>query len=75
MYVYADMTAYKGKWEEGCMNGVEHPLLDAHLPPEVRKFHMLNDSHTEGVEILRQMVAERQGPKSKVVANASLNRS
>jgi hypothetical protein len=75
MYVYADMTAYKGTWDSGCMNGVEHPLLDAHLPPEVKKIHMLNDSHTESVEILRQMVVARQGPKSKSVANTSLGRS
>ena len=64
------MTSYKGTWESGCMNGVEHPLLDAHLPPEVKKFHLLNDSHTESVEMLRQIVVEKQGPKSKVFANA-----
>ena len=35
MYIYADLTAYKGVWDEDRLNGVMHPMGEEQLPVEV----------------------------------------
>jgi len=51
MYVYADLTAYKGSWSEDCLNQVQHPSGETNL--QVQKLHKLNDEHQGFVQVLK----------------------
>jgi hypothetical protein len=54
MYVYADLTAYKGFWTEDILNGVKHPVMEDQLPIDVKKLHDLNEKNQTLVEGLKQ---------------------
>merc|ERR1711988_609299 len=54
MYVYADLTAYKGEWVDDCLDGVRHPIGENQLPVEVKKLHNFNERNHALVEALKQ---------------------
>lgn len=54
MYVYADLSAYKGTWNEDTLQGVRHPLPAAQLTVEARKLHDLNHENQQLAEALKQ---------------------
>jgi len=58
MYIYADLTAYKGVWDEDRLHGVLHPMGDDQLPVEVKKLHEFNYENHTLVEQLKTASAE-----------------
>eukprot|EP00929_Paragymnodinium_shiwhaense_P095696 TRINITY_DN5694_c0_g1_i1.p1 TRINITY_DN5694_c0_g1~~TRINITY_DN5694_c0_g1_i1.p1 ORF type:complete len:812 (+),score=178.31 TRINITY_DN5694_c0_g1_i1:156-2591(+) len=61
MYVYADLTAYKGQWESdafGGVGGVKHP--DKDRSEQAQKLHNLNEDKEVQVNGLKKF-AETQG--------------
>jgi hypothetical protein len=54
MYIYADLTAYKGMWEEDRLNGVVHPMGDEQLPVEVKQLHGYNYENHDLCEQLKK---------------------
>jgi hypothetical protein len=61
MYIYADLTAYKGVWDEDRLNGVMHPMGEEQLPVEVKQLHDFNYENHELNEQLK--VATATGEK------------
>jgi len=55
MYVYADLTAYKGAWAEDYMNNSKHPLSEP--TAQVEKLHNLNEENQRFVEALKAFAA------------------
>merc|ERR1712093_503163 len=54
MYVYADLTAYKGQWnEDTIMDGVKHPVPEGDRSDQVRKLHELNENNQSRVGSLK----------------------
>jgi hypothetical protein len=51
MYVYADLTAYKGEWSEDIMDNVKHPSAETNS--QVQTLHELNEEHQRFVEGLK----------------------
>jgi len=51
MYVYADLTAYKGAWDLDCMNSTKHPAAETTV--QVQKLHKLNEEHQRFIEALK----------------------
>merc|ERR1712048_1087570 len=37
IYVYADLTVYKGTWSEDCMNQTKHPSVEANAQVQVSR--------------------------------------
>lgn len=58
MYIYADLTAYKGVWDDDRLHGVLHPMGDDQLPVEVKKLHEFNYENHTLVEQLKTSSAE-----------------
>eukprot|EP00743_Colponemidia_sp_Colp-15_P010212 GILK01011221.1.p1 GENE.GILK01011221.1~~GILK01011221.1.p1 ORF type:complete len:827 (-),score=108.90 GILK01011221.1:76-2556(-) len=58
MYVYADLTTYKGYWELDCLNGVRHPIVESELPIEVRKLHDINQRNDELIDSMNNIRKE-----------------
>merc|ERR1711904_527784 len=56
MYVYADLSAYKGCWDEDVLDGVRHPMQGDTKAVEVCKLNDLNDSSKTLTEALKQRV-------------------
>jgi hypothetical protein len=69
MYVYADNSAYKGVWDEDCMDGVRHPMTGASMPAEITKLQELNDTSKSLTQNLMKMLVPQNpgGPAQQVV--------
>lgn len=64
MYVYADLTMYRGVWSEDVLEGVRHPVSEDPLPVKVKQLVR----HPEGV-------ATSRGSRSPASAASSETRS
>eukprot|EP00927_Polykrikos_kofoidii_P077599 TRINITY_DN74536_c0_g1_i1.p1 TRINITY_DN74536_c0_g1~~TRINITY_DN74536_c0_g1_i1.p1 ORF type:complete len:748 (-),score=73.78 TRINITY_DN74536_c0_g1_i1:120-2363(-) len=53
MYVYADLTAYKGQWDMDTIDGVRHPEKEKDQSEQILKFHKLNEDNLSAVEALK----------------------
>lgn len=53
MYVYADLTAYKGNWEQDGMSGTRHPVPEKDVTDQVKELHKLNEENQNFVEALK----------------------
>lgn len=60
MYVYADLTAYKGQWDNDAFNGVKHPHPDKDRSEQVMKLHNLNEDNEVQIQLLKKF-ADSQG--------------
>mmetsp|Transcript_67798 Transcript_67798/g.145121 ORF Transcript_67798/g.145121 Transcript_67798/m.145121 type:complete len:764 (+) Transcript_67798:49-2340(+) len=58
MYVYADLTAYKGQWTENVLGGVAHPAPEAECSHQALKLHKLNEENQRHVEALKLFAAD-----------------
>lgn len=58
MFIYADLTVYKGSWTDDVLHGMRHPLQQEKLPIEVRKLHDLNEENQTVVEALKKRAEE-----------------
>jgi len=63
MYVYADLTAYKGIWQEDVINGMKHPAAEP--TAQVQKLHKLNEEHQSFVEGLKAFTLSSNSPAAK----------
>lgn len=62
MYVYADLTAYKGQWvEDVIQSGSRHPLPESDRSPQVLKLHGLNEENQRNVEALKVFASSGAG--------------
>merc|ERR1712066_1069599 len=61
MYVYASGAAYKGQWEQGALEGQEHPGSRETLSEEVQRLNEMNERHAQVVQALKQ----RMGTEKK----------
>mmetsp|Transcript_117105 Transcript_117105/g.203300 ORF Transcript_117105/g.203300 Transcript_117105/m.203300 type:complete len:743 (-) Transcript_117105:156-2384(-) len=57
MYVYADLTAYKGLWETDIIDGFKHPMKEDSIKHPAQKLHKLNEENHRFVEALKQFAA------------------
>jgi len=62
MYVYADLTVYKGEYTEDVMNGTRHPAPWAERPSQVSVLHNLNEENQRLVEALKLFAANSNRP-------------
>lgn len=53
MYVYSDLTTYKGHWAEDMLDGVKHPVCEDQKPQQVLKLHKINEKNQDMVERLK----------------------
>lgn len=59
MYVYADLTAYKGQWTEDITMGSRHPVREKERTATVQQLHRLNEENQQNAEALKTFAAER----------------
>merc|ERR1712217_926345 len=52
MYVYADLTTYRGVWDEDVLDGVRHPVTEDILPIEVKHLH--TKAPSAGPDVLKE---------------------
>lgn len=70
MYVYSDLTTYKGLWVDDVMDGVQHPVPEEDRPQQVLKLHKMNEKNQEMVERLKQFPVTEGGGTRKALADA-----
>merc|ERR1719468_298224 len=54
MYVYADDTAYKGRWKQDSIASVMHPVSADRQPQRVLDVHAINERNLKQTQALRQ---------------------
>jgi hypothetical protein len=67
MYVYADLTAYKGQWEMDVINTVRHPESERDRSEQVLKLHKLNEDYQGLVEGLKAFANAKAGPNASEI--------
>lgn len=65
MYVYADLTGYRGIWAEDVMNGMTHPIPEHERPEQVLKLHRLNEDNQRHVEALKLFAGSGNKPPAR----------
>merc|ERR1719450_566248 len=60
MYVYADLTTYRGVWDEDVLDGVRHPVTEDILPVEVKHLHTPEQEPVSGVLESAEQRSSRQ---------------
>jgi len=63
MYVYADLSAYKGEWVDDCLDGVRHPMPREELPASTQAVRELNEQGEREVRQIKARVAEHESAK------------
>jgi len=56
MFVYADLTAYKGEWSEDILGNTRHPMSEKESPEQVLHFHKLNEDVQNSADSLKLAV-------------------
>jgi hypothetical protein len=57
MYVYANSTAYKGVWQQGVLEGQEHPRPREELSEEVQRLNDMNERNTDAIFAMKQRMS------------------
>mmetsp|Transcript_38371 Transcript_38371/g.105693 ORF Transcript_38371/g.105693 Transcript_38371/m.105693 type:complete len:746 (-) Transcript_38371:104-2341(-) len=63
MYVYADLSSYKGQWSADTMGGIRHPLPEKERSEQVVKLHKLNEEYQSRVESLKAFVTSKNASR------------
>lgn len=73
MYVYSDLTAYKGQWVEDQLDGTMHPLPEEQRPEQAIKLQKVNETNQERIEYLKVFPARQLRKNKKVHASFHLS--